>query len=79
MIVLESRHSHWTVLIQSWDLVSVHSQNATDLIQVVNFSSLMQVFYHQVASSLLASSSCIQFVKIRLDASCFNNLHQACG
>ena len=60
MIVLES-HSRWTVLIQSWDaLQSLHCQNATDLIQVVDFTSLMQVYHqvdeacwlHQVASSL---------------------------
>ena len=54
--------------------------------QVVHFSSLIQVC-HQIASSLLASSNCIKSVKIKLCllqldicslfTSCWNNLHEA--
>ena len=39
----------------------------TDLIQVVDFTGLIEV-YHEVASSLLSSSSCDKSVKTRGDA-----------
>ena len=40
--------------------------NAKHLTQVVNFISMMQVG-NQITASLLASSSCIKTMKIRLD------------
>ena len=43
--------------------ISIYSQNSADLMAVADFTSLMQV-----ASSLLASSSCIKSVKIVLNA-----------
>ena len=42
------------------------ASSATDVMQVVNFTDVMQVC-HRVTSSLLTSSSCIISVKIRLD------------
>ena len=42
-------------------------RNATELMQVVDFTVLMRVC-HQVSSSLLASSNYIKSVTIRLDA-----------
>ena len=49
---------------------SAQLKNATDLMKVVVFASSMQVC-HQVASSLLTSSSCIKSVG-------FIKLHQVC-
>ena len=42
------------------------SRNSTELMQVVDFTGLMDVC-HQVAASLLASTSCAKSVKIRFD------------
>ena len=53
-------HSDWFIFL----LKTV--RNATDVMQVVNFTDLMKV-YHQVTSSLLTLSSYIISVKIRLD------------
>ena len=53
-------HSDWFIFL----LKTV--KNTTDVMQVVNFTDLMQV-YHQVTSSLLTLSSYIISVKIRLD------------
>ena len=53
-------HSDWFIFL----LKTV--RNTTDVMQVVNFTDLMQIC-HRVTSSLLTSSICIISVKIRLD------------
>ena len=62
------------------------ARNAKDLLQVVDFICLVQVvnklqqvcWIHQVAASLW-KSGLLQLDICRLDASCWNNLHQVCG
>ena len=69
--------------------IAYTARNATDLLQVVelvNFTSLMQVvnkfqqvcWLHQDAANLW-KSDLLQLDICRLSASCWNNLHQACG
>ncbi len=61
------------------------AKNATDLMQVVHFTGLMQVanklyqacWFHQVTSSLW-TSDLLQLDICRLAASWWNNLHQTC-
>ena len=58
--IKQVHHSDWFIFLLKT------ARNTTDVMQVVNFTDLMQV-YHQVTSSLLTLSSYIISVKIRLD------------
>ena len=68
-----------------WNINSCTAKNATDLLQVVSFTGLLQLVdklqqpcqFHQVATSLL-KSGLLQLVICRLVTTFWNKLQQAC-
>ena len=70
MFLLKLQQVCWVYKVTSNQWISDYAaRNAINLMQVMAFTGLMQVC-SQVAASLMASSSCIKSVKIRLDATC---------